>query len=41
MADKIVWGNDREGAFVSWLDYELQDAIRARAPLLATWLKWL
>lgn len=41
MADAIRWGAGRQDAFVQWLDYELQDAIRARAPLLTTWLKWL
>lgn len=41
MADKIVWGNGRLDAFVQWIDYELQDAQRARDPLLKVWLKWL
>lgn len=41
MADRIVWGAGRLEAFVSWVDFELLDAQRARDPLLQTWLKWL
>lgn len=41
MADRIVWGPRRLEAFISYIDYELLDAQRARDPLLQTWLRWL
>jgi hypothetical protein len=41
MAESIRWGPGRKDAFIAWMDAELDDAIRARDPLLKTWIRWL